>query len=534
MSFLLDFCKQFPSIICYGVSDHGFMVKHFLEAHGIYVSGFLVSDKREEDSLLDGVPVYAVQDVDSLPLDCGIVLSLFERHHATVLQNLKVNGSLHEVYPISDAAQQKMHKELLQITRKRVLAQTVDFSKTEKEQFETLFQQLSKQYRIIECRFMEAIRVGALSLWRYYCYLRYRDKNNVFYLYYPVTQEHHPEEHLRGANGYLLSKMQCRGIETLNESNLKFWQYVFQKHSDWFIMNDSYTFTEWTQNMLNDYKHIPTDENLLTFDDVERKDGNKRIKNLGIITDYVCISNRDMMFLQTAKRERLIPDFRDSYRNSDIENHGVAVDYLATCNIQAVRMGAVVEKQWRHENVINYAGSKYRSEFMDLYLVSQCKFFVGDLSGILAFAMLLAKPMIITNAPLLTNRYDAAVFCSPDRDIALLKKLWDTKNKRYLTIRDMLNFEINICTQEPNLTGAAFAEYRRREILPVDNTPEDILAVVKEMNERIDGTIQYDALDLELQQRYREIVDNYPMKDNILNNWRLGAAFLRENQWLLE
>ena len=36
------------------------------------------------------------------------------------------------------------------------------------------------------------------------------------------------------------------------------------------------------------------------------------------------------------------------------------------------------------------------------------------------------------------------------------------------------------------------------------------------------------------QNRYREIVDNFPMRDNVLNNWRLGASFLRENQWLLD
>ena len=413
--------------------------------------------------------------------------------------------------------------------------ENVQFTEAEKSRFEEKYQNLSKQYTKIECRFMETIRLGSFSLWRYYCYLREREKDNTFFLFYPVVHEHRPEEYLRGANGYLLSKFLRNGIETLNEKNLKFWQYVFQKHHDCFIMNDSYTFVEWTRSMLDNYKHIPTDDNLLTFEEKEKRSGNKRIEDLGILKEYVCISNRDLLFLQSEKREKIVPDFRDAYRNSNIENHRLAVDYLADHNIQAVRMGAMVEKRWEHKNVVNYAGSEYRSEFMDVYLVSKCKFFVGDLSGILAFAMLLAKPMIITNAPLLTTRYDAAVFCSPDKDIALLKKLWDSKNKRYLTIRDMLNYEVNICVQEPNLPGAAFAEYQHRGIVPVDNTPEEILAAVKEMNERIDGTVvKYDALDIELQQRYREIVDNYPMKENVLNNWRLGAVFLRENQWLLE
>ena len=54
------------------------------------------------------------------------------------------------------------------------------------------------------------------------------------------------------------------------------------------------------------------------------------------------------------------------------------------------------------------------------------------------------------------------------------------------------------------------------------------------MNERIDVIIQYDELDIELQERYREIEDNYPLLDNVLDNCRLGAKFLRENQLLLD
>ena len=531
---LLNFCKKYSSIVCYGASEHGFIVKHFLELHNVTVSAFLVSDKNDNDVLRDGIPVYSVTDLDKLQSDEGIVLSLYERHHKAILRTLKLLGYTDNVFAISDALQQQMHLDLVIADRKSTLCTKPLLNEEELKKNEVDSKVFFNHYKRVECRFFDVLAIGAYSLWIYYSYLRAQASEDVFHLYYPVVYEHRLEEKLKGANEYLLQKMNCLGMAVVSKQNLSFWQYVFQTYEERCILYDDYTFTGYSENLKKNYKNVQLDKSLIKLSEQEIDIGNKRGKEMGIKAAYICISNRDIVYRKMRNREILKADFRDAYRNSNIENHRLAVEYLAANNIQAVRMGAVVEKQWEHENVVNYAGSEYRSEFMDVYLVSQCKFFVGDLSGILAFAMLLAKPMIITNAPLLTTRYDAVAFISPDKDIALLKKLWDSKNNRYLTIQDMLNYEVNICVQEPNIAGAVFREYKDRGIVPVDNTPEEILAVVKEMNERIDGTVQYDELDIELQARYREIVDNYPMKENVLNNWRLGAVFLRENQWLLE
>lgn len=534
MNRLLTFCKQFNSIVCYGSSEHGFIVKHYLENHGIQVSAFLTSSILEEIHFLDGVPVYTVKDVKDIPVDCGIVLSLYERHHLEVLRNLEVNGSFHKVYPISDIMQQKMHRELILATREKILMQPVELTENEKLGYEARCQELLRHYQKVECRFISVFRLGGFVIWRYYCYLKKKHLDEIFYLYYPVAHEHHSSEKLRGANGYLLTKLKAPGLESLNENNLRFWQYMFQKNQDRCVMSDDYTINNWTERYINDFALVPADENLIVFNDVEEQEGRRALKEMHVVSDYVCMANRDMAFHRKVERNPLTPDFRDVYRNSDIENYVLAADFLADQGLQAVRMGSVVERPWRHSNVIDYSSSGMRSEFLDAFLVSKCKFFISDAVGIQAFAMLMAKPMVTTNATLLTCRYDAPPIFSSTRDITILKKLWDQKNGRYLTIREMLDYEVNICVQESNIMGAVYSEYKKRDIIPIDNTEEEILAVVREMNERLDGTVQYDALDIELQARYRDIVDNFPMSNNLLNNWRLGAAFLRENQWLLE
>jgi len=530
---LLDFCKRFSSIICYGASEHGFVVKHFLEKHNINVSAFLISDDVCIDDCRDGIPVYSVKNYRCASKNDGIVLSLYERHHKNILRELKRIGCQDNVFAIEDSLQQCMHLDLVVNERDSTIFSPIDIKKDKVDKYKLENDLFWNKYKFIECRFFDVLAIGAYSLWIYYSYMRTQADSRIFHLYYPVVYEHRPEERLKGANGYLLNKMNNDGIAVITENNLQFWQYVIQKNKKRVRFFDDYIFTGCSKDACACCNNIKLDKELIYIEKDELLEGEKIKKKLGIRDKFICISNRDIVYRKKRNREKLKPDFRDEYRNSNIDGHSLATDYLARCDIQAVRMGVMVEKQWNHKNVINYAGSKKRSEFMDIYLIKQCKFFVSDVSGILAISMLMAKPMIVTNSASLTNRFDAMVFYSPDKDIALLKKLWDSQNKRYLTIRDMLNFEINICIQEPNLSGALYAEYKRRGIVPINNTPEEILAVVKEMNERIDGTIKYDEIDIKLQRRYRDIVDNYPMKENVLNNWRLGASFLRENRWLL-
>ena len=65
----------------------------------------------------------------------------------------------------------------------------------------------------------------------------------------------------------------------------------------------------------------------------------------------------------------------------------------------------------------------------------------------------------------------------------------------------------------------------------IENTPEEILEVTKEMNERLNGTWISNPIDEELQQMYRNLF----VKGNHIYNFtpRIGADFLRKNQNLL-
>ena len=70
------FAKAHKPLICYGASDHGHMVKHFLERRGRLIDAFWITDPVPEGKMRDGVPLRSVQDVKP-DKKTGILLALY-------------------------------------------------------------------------------------------------------------------------------------------------------------------------------------------------------------------------------------------------------------------------------------------------------------------------------------------------------------------------------------------------------------------------------------------------------------------------
>ena len=374
--------------------------------------------------------------------------------------------------------------------------------------------------------------MGELGEWILYLYLHRKNEDNIFHLYYPYTiLEQAPDLELSGVNLFLTNRFYGEGIELLSKDNLLFWQYFIYKEKNMFDFYDELKYaSQFTEDMLLEISLKDDLPSYILFDSEEEIRGKAECLKMGCISNFVCLSARDSFYINKLRSSDCI-NFIDEYRNSNIETRHVAVKYLQQHYIQVVRMGAGAQKEFSGDNVIDYA-TKYHSEFMDVYLAANCKFFVSDLNGIQSLAELFSKPMVITNASMLTTRYDAVPIFKQKTDIAILKKLWKSKENRYLTIREMIKYEVESDFQK-NGTAVLYL-YKKQGIVPIENTSEEIRDVIKEMNERLDETYSESEEDKVLQAKYRKIVDEYPKGENILSHWRLGADFLRNNQWLLE
>jgi putative glycosyltransferase (TIGR04372 family) len=252
----------------------------------------------------------------------------------------------------------------------------------------------------------------------------------------------------------------------------------------------------------------------------EEKEGQRAMRQMGIPegAPFVCFHARDSAYL-----EAIYPDFDTSYhdyRNSRIQNLLPAMEELTRRGYYIVRMGVIVKETLNTTNpmIIDYA-NKYRSDFLDIYLGAKCRFFVGSTAGISAIPLIFRRPVAVINA--IPLEYFPP---SGAKTLVIPKRLWLRSEERYLTFREILNSGVGRFLR--------YDEYLAKGIEVIENTPQEITALVMEMDEGLKGTWQSDAGDEERQRRFFSLFRN--SKLNRILDTRVGAEFLRQNHDLLD
>ncbi len=254
----------------------------------------------------------------------------------------------------------------------------------------------------------------------------------------------------------------------------------------------------------------------LHFTPEEKKRGQKGLKALGIGEGipFVCFYSRSHEYL-----ERHIPlrycrynDFRDT----TIDNYIPMLKALINRGYVVVRLGAYVSSplSFKHPQMIDYA-YYFRNDFMDIYLGANCTFLIGDTAGIYALGEVFRKPHAFVNfVPLAyLNSWQGPSLVIP-------KKLWSKRDKRFLTFPEILNSEVG--------TYFYSEKYEKAEIDVIENTPEEILQLAIEMDERLKNNWTTTEKDEVLQRCFRDIFKHSQFHGGIKS--RIGTHFLRQNQ----
>lgn len=267
----------------------------------------------------------------------------------------------------------------------------------------------------------------------------------------------------------------------------------------------------------------------LSFLSEEEKRGEDGLRALGIPqgASFVCLIVRDSGYL-----EKSLPwkrwNYHD-YRDCNVQNYVLAAQELTKRGYYVVRVGAVVKEAMNvnHPMIIDYAVNGTRSDFMDIYLGAKCEFCISNGTGFDAVSYIFRRPIVYVDVapagPLST---------SSSKFLTTIKKYWLRDEVRFMTFREI--FE----------SGAAYfyysSEYERKRIELRESTPEEIAAVVLEMESRLNGAWQSTEEDETLQRRFWEI---FPKQTRA--NWssetlhgdirsRIGTDFLRRNAALLQ
>lgn len=256
------------------------------------------------------------------------------------------------------------------------------------------------------------------------------------------------------------------------------------------------------------------------FSDEEKEKGEKFLAQMGISQNdwFVCFYARDSRYLERDISNEQNNYGYHEYRNSDINNCLKAAEYIANQGGFAVRVGSVIEKPLpakRHPRIIDYAAD-FRSDFMDVFLAANCKFFIGHNSGIILMSQIFNVPTAQVNLIPFSHVPLAS------RDIYIPKKMWCRKRKRILTFKEIIKNCMDYDKSE---------QYKNAGIAVIENDPDDILDLTIEMNERLDGKFRYSAEDKKLQNNFRALFKPNHRCYGFLS--RIGAHFLRKNRELL-
>src|SRR5262249_47125922 len=150
------------------------------------------------------------------------------------------------------------------------------------------------------------------------------------------------------------------------------------------------------------------------------------------------------------------------------------------------------------------------SEWMDVFLCAQCRFFIGVASGLSQVAVSFGVPCVYTN------------WVSNVLPPFSAKDIFIPKLFRWGDDRRLLPFG---ATLDPYFADLNFNYYLllKRGISVVNNTPAELADVVQEMLDQLDGTDTHSGEDTELQEQFSQIAQAYGYKGYC----RMGKAFLR-------
>jgi putative glycosyltransferase (TIGR04372 family) len=155
-------------------------------------------------------------------------------------------------------------------------------------------------------------------------------------------------------------------------------------------------------------------------------------------------------------------------RNCEIESYKLAINEINRRGGWVIRMGnEKLPNTNLGEKYIDYGSTDVKEDWMDMFICSEGKFFIGTNSGPAELPRCFGRPGVYTNwTPIVARPVSKG-------DILLPKRYWLKKESRFLTLEEMISdiYGFQESTQALKKIG----------ITIVDNTPEELRDAVREM-----------------------------------------------------
>lgn len=227
---------------------------------------------------------------------------------------------------------------------------------------------------------------------------------------------------------------------------------------------------------------------------------------------YVCVHVREAGFSPSDESAH-------AYRNSSPKALQGAIEEVVRRGGWCVRMGdPSMTPMSPMQGLIDYAHHPLRSDRLDVLLCARANFFLGNTSGLTLVSSVFGVPSVLANLT------PIAVRAFLPGDIFIPKLMRDKGNHQLISF--------------PQALGSPIGDFRYTRLFSdagievVENTEEDIKALVVEMLNRIDGNLARTEKDDALQRAYDALYR--PGHYSYGSASRVGMEFLRKYEQLLQ
>jgi putative glycosyltransferase (TIGR04372 family) len=245
----------------------------------------------------------------------------------------------------------------------------------------------------------------------------------------------------------------------------------------------------------------------LTPEEIAR--GEAELRRMGVPAGawFVCVHTREAGYAPHDDDEH-------AYRNSPIADYRLATEAIAARGGWCIRMGDPSgEPMQPMANVIDYAHSEFRSEWMDVFLCARCRFFLGNTSGLFMVPTVFGVPVALANmAP------HGCVYALRPTDLSIPK---------HVIGRDGGEMTAAEIFASPIADFRHTRQFAEAGVRVRDNTPEEIRDLALEMLDRLEGTAAYTEDDEQRQADFAALLR--PGHYSYGSVARVGRDFLRAN-----
>ncbi len=240
--------------------------------------------------------------------------------------------------------------------------------------------------------------------------------------------------------------------------------------------------------------------------------GQENLRRLGVPAGawFVCVHVRETGYLRED------PASPEAARNADIRAFFPAIEAITRHGGWVVRLGdPTMTPLPAMANVVDYALSAERSDWMDVFLAASCRFILATTSGMMVVGLNFGVPVAATNF------FPPGDRMASKSDLFIPKLIRERQSGRFLTFDESMRMPLALTYDSRCLAD--------RGLEAVDSEAEDILTLTEEMLEKADRRASYSEEDEALQNRWLALLRPYSVGEA---GARAGQGFLRRHRHL--